>query len=360
MGFAWAAARRVPPAQAGRAAGGGGAGEERPTAHSGVCVAHDVLLGAVELGSARSPAPTLGARCGLSNRPRVDSPGRAPRLRGAETTPRTDREGERFMARIGIDLARRIGTVDRAHLRQLHRAPRPLHLRRHLRRGLAAQRRARLPHATCSRRRGPLRMPCCAGPAATSSAAITGSTASGPKDQRPRRTELAWHAEESNRFGTDEFIEYCRVLEDRAVHLRQHGHGHDGRGPGLGRVLQWHGQHLLGEPAPPARPRRAVPRPVLGPRQRDVRRLADRQPERPRLRQEGARLRQGHEADRPVDRARRLRPERLERLGRDRARRARRARSTSTASTSTRAAPTTTPTSSSRTRPSARSASARR
>ena len=34
----------------------------------------------------------------------------------------------------------------------------------------------------------------------------------GPKDQRPRKSELAWHAEESNRFGTDEFIEYCREL----------------------------------------------------------------------------------------------------------------------------------------------------
>src|SRR5260370_3266272 len=34
----------------------------------------------------------------------------------------------------------------------------------------------------------------------------------GPRDRRPRRSELAWYAEESNRFGTDEFIEYCRVL----------------------------------------------------------------------------------------------------------------------------------------------------
>ncbi|MCC7355299.1 MAG: alpha-N-arabinofuranosidase, partial [Anaerolineae bacterium] len=34
----------------------------------------------------------------------------------------------------------------------------------------------------------------------------------GPVDERPRRTELAWHTEESNRFGTDEFIEYCRRL----------------------------------------------------------------------------------------------------------------------------------------------------
>src|SRR5205823_7874438 len=29
---------------------------------------------------------------------------------------------------------------------------------------------------------------------------------------RPRRAELAGHAEESNRFGTNEFIEYCRLL----------------------------------------------------------------------------------------------------------------------------------------------------
>jgi alpha-L-arabinofuranosidase len=34
----------------------------------------------------------------------------------------------------------------------------------------------------------------------------------GPRDSRPRRIELAWRAEESNRFGTDEFIEYCRAL----------------------------------------------------------------------------------------------------------------------------------------------------
>ena len=34
----------------------------------------------------------------------------------------------------------------------------------------------------------------------------------GPKDQRPRRWDTAWQEEESNRFGTDEFIAYCRKL----------------------------------------------------------------------------------------------------------------------------------------------------
>ncbi len=35
----------------------------------------------------------------------------------------------------------------------------------------------------------------------------------GPVEKRPRRRELAWFSEESNRFGTDEFIEYCRAID---------------------------------------------------------------------------------------------------------------------------------------------------
>lgn len=34
----------------------------------------------------------------------------------------------------------------------------------------------------------------------------------GPVDSRPRRMDLAWHAEESNRFGTDEFMRYCELV----------------------------------------------------------------------------------------------------------------------------------------------------
>ncbi|HUJ31035.1 MAG TPA: alpha-L-arabinofuranosidase C-terminal domain-containing protein [Candidatus Acidoferrum sp.] len=34
----------------------------------------------------------------------------------------------------------------------------------------------------------------------------------GPKDSRPRRWDTAWQAEESNRFGTDEFVAYCRKV----------------------------------------------------------------------------------------------------------------------------------------------------
>ena len=34
----------------------------------------------------------------------------------------------------------------------------------------------------------------------------------GPKEDRPVKYDLAWRVEESNRFGTDEFIQYCRAV----------------------------------------------------------------------------------------------------------------------------------------------------
>jgi len=34
----------------------------------------------------------------------------------------------------------------------------------------------------------------------------------GPRDGRPQRLELAWGAVEPNRFGTDEFLQYCAEL----------------------------------------------------------------------------------------------------------------------------------------------------
>jgi alpha-N-arabinofuranosidase len=34
----------------------------------------------------------------------------------------------------------------------------------------------------------------------------------GPRDARPRRLELAWGGEESNRFGTDEFLTWCQAI----------------------------------------------------------------------------------------------------------------------------------------------------
>jgi alpha-N-arabinofuranosidase len=39
----------------------------------------------------------------------------------------------------------------------------------------------------------------------------------GPREQRPRRRELAWHSIESNQFGTDEFMEFCREIETQPM-----------------------------------------------------------------------------------------------------------------------------------------------
>ncbi len=44
----------------------------------------------------------------------------------------------------------------------------------------------------------------------------------GPKEERPRRPELAWKAIETNEFGTDEFMKWCekaRVSPMLAVNL---------------------------------------------------------------------------------------------------------------------------------------------
>ncbi|MBN2048474.1 MAG: alpha-N-arabinofuranosidase [Anaerolineaceae bacterium] len=48
----------------------------------------------------------------------------------------------------------------------------------------------------------------------------------GPKDQRPSRLELAWRVIEANQFGTDEFIDWCRMANTEpmlAVNLGTRG-----------------------------------------------------------------------------------------------------------------------------------------
>ncbi len=35
----------------------------------------------------------------------------------------------------------------------------------------------------------------------------------GPKEKRPRRRELAWQSVETNQFGTNEFMEFCKVID---------------------------------------------------------------------------------------------------------------------------------------------------
>src|SRR5262245_25590689 len=115
------------------------------------------------------------------------------------------------MARIGIDLARRIGTVDRRIFGNFIE-----HLGRCIYGGLYDEG-SRLADARGFRTdvldaARPLRIPVLRWPGGNFVSGYHWLDGVGPKDARPRRSDLAWYAEESNRFGTDEFIEYCRVL----------------------------------------------------------------------------------------------------------------------------------------------------
>jgi alpha-N-arabinofuranosidase len=58
----------------------------------------------------------------------------------------------------------------------------------------------------------PLRIPIIRWPGGNFASGYHWTDGIGPRSERPRRLELAWLAEEPNRFGTDEFLEYCRVL----------------------------------------------------------------------------------------------------------------------------------------------------
>jgi alpha-N-arabinofuranosidase len=115
------------------------------------------------------------------------------------------------MAKIGIDLDRKIGTVDRRifgnfveHLGRciyggLFEEGSPLSDDRGFRRDvLEAVRR--------------LRVPILRWPGGNFVSGYHWLDGVGSKENRPRRTDLAWLAEESNRFGTDEFIQYCRAI----------------------------------------------------------------------------------------------------------------------------------------------------
>jgi len=115
------------------------------------------------------------------------------------------------MARIVVDPARRIGTVDRRIFGNFIE-----HLGRCIYGGIFEE------GSPLSDARGfrrdvldavrPLRVPVLRWPGGNFVSGYHWLDGVGPVSERPRRSELAWYAEESNRFGTNEFIEYCRVL----------------------------------------------------------------------------------------------------------------------------------------------------
>ena len=110
------------------------------------------------------------------------------------------------MARITIDLERKIGTVDPRIFGHFIE-----HIGRCIYGGIFEE------GSPLSDERGfrkdvleavrPLRVPVLRWPGGNFVSGYHWLDGVGPVDARPRRSELAWYAEESNRFGTDEFIQ---------------------------------------------------------------------------------------------------------------------------------------------------------
>ena len=97
----------------------------------------------------------------------------------------------------------------------------------------------------------------------------------GPKDQRPTRLDLAWGSTETNQFGTNEFMDWCRTAERGADVRRESRHARTRRSAQLPRVLQSSRRHALLGSASLARLREASRHQVLVHRQRDGRAVAD-------------------------------------------------------------------------------------
>src|SRR6476620_1858060 len=136
--------------------------------------------------------------------------------------------------RIGIDLRRRLGTVDRRIFSQFIE-----HLGRCVYGGIYEEG-SPLSDARGFRRDGleaarPLAFPILRWPGGNFVSGYHWVDGVGPKDERPRRTDLAWYAEESNRFGTNEFIEYCRVIGNTSWANLRRRHGY----PEPHRVRYW-------------------------------------------------------------------------------------------------------------------------
>lgn len=116
------------------------------------------------------------------------------------------------MAKIGIDLDRRLGTVDRRIFGNFIE-----HLGRCIYGGVFEEgspqsdaRGFRRDVLDAVRR---LRVPILRWPGGNFVSGYHWLDGVGPREDRPRRMELAWFAEESNRFGADEFLQYCRALD---------------------------------------------------------------------------------------------------------------------------------------------------
>src|SRR5579864_4244888 len=135
-----------------------------------------------------------------------------PSLRWIENTiQESAAAGSASAARIKIDFDRRIGTIDRKIYGNFIE-----HLGRCIYDGIYDEK-SSLSDSDGFRKdvleaaRG-IHVPLLRWPGGNFSSGYNWKDGVGPKDARPRRWDTAWQEEEPNRFGTDEFIQYCRKL----------------------------------------------------------------------------------------------------------------------------------------------------
>ena len=100
----------------------------------------------------------------------------------------------------------------------------------------------------------------------------------GPKDQRPARRELAWQSIESNHFGTDEFIRFCREIDSEPMLAVNLGTGTIQDAANLVEYCNAPAGTSICQYARGERQRSPIWRQVLVPGQRDGRTVADRPP----------------------------------------------------------------------------------
>ena len=184
-------------------------------------------------------------------------------------------------------------------------------------------------------------------PAATSSPATAGRTASARSTSGRRRLDLAWRAIETNQFGLDEFMAWAAQGRRRADDGGQPRHPRHPGGRRPAGVLQPPGRHPLSDLRRDARRRGAVRDQAVVPGQRDGRPVADRPQDRRRVRPAGRGDREGDAPGRPRHRAGRLRQLQprhadLRRVGGDRAGAAPTSRSTTSRCTTYYEPPTAT------------------
>ena len=98
----------------------------------------------------------------------------------------------------------------------------------------------------------------------------------GPKEKRPTVLERAWNSIETNQFGTNEFMDWCRLVGTEPLLGMNFGTGTAEMAVDYVEYLQSGARHEVERPAPFARLREAAQRALLVSRQRDGRAMADR------------------------------------------------------------------------------------